>query len=416
MRIAKFLYHVFLILCGTGLFLSGHAATRAFSLKQLQQQLQDDGSTDNPMLTYLCGLTAADGFVMDRENGDVIIYGRVDENALPLHTQDFVVAMRNASMKYARFEDNTYYYHNPGCSIDPNPGVIAKLQDLSQRINAVTTVAGKDSALQAWHDICGQPQTVKVFGVPFESRFASIMVEADYLLKSITDGSYTLDVPGFTGLLPAIRGQMEEDVKAGKSISVGIAAMNRFWFYPGDYDFLYNSDMAGISSCPVELLTEAQYVNSSHDQLVGSGNADPAAAEYTQSFTQHWQELAAIEPLFAELEGLYRLTALAKLIEHYKAGEVTSLDYLLDEYELPEAQVPESLTGVSNIQRFEHTSETDDGSYTVVLWLPSCGGVGMDLEVSPKHLTQDIDGKLDVLKQRILKAKPKKDALFWDVN
>ncbi len=412
-----FILIVYMIAAGFTGPAASFAGTRAFSLTQFQDQWEQAGKdTDNAILLYLCGINRVDGFVTDAENQDVVVYGQVLEDRMPLYTNDFVIALRNAWMVYAELKDNTYYYSNPGCSIDPNAKVLAQLNELSQRLNSVTDAEAKDTVIEMWHDICKLPQTVRVFGIPFESRFASVMVDADYLLKRIVDGSFVPDVNGITGLLPAVKSQMETDIRVGNSITVGIASMNRFWFYPGDYQFSYDDQVAKIDDCPVTLLTESQYLHSSEKKLMGSGKADPMAEAFTNNFTSHYQELAETEPLYAELEELFRLVALAKLMEYYKLRNIVDMDYLLEQHAVGDTPVPKTLEGISRIERFEHTREIENGTETIKLWLPSCGGVGIDMEVGPDVLQKDIEGKLNTLKKRVLDARPQKDALFWDVE
>ena len=54
----------------------------------------------------------------------------MDASLPPLYFEDLVIALRNAWLRYARLEGNTRIYEDPGCSIDPEPAVLRKLQAL----------------------------------------------------------------------------------------------------------------------------------------------------------------------------------------------------------------------------------------------------------------------------------------------
>ena len=109
------------------------------------------------------------------------VFGKVDTTSPDLYLEDFVIALRNAWWKYASLKGYTYYYSAPGCSIDPNPKTIQKLQQVGGKI--LSTSGEVESSLKQWHAICSQPQKVRVLGIPFDSRFAKVMVDADYYMK-----------------------------------------------------------------------------------------------------------------------------------------------------------------------------------------------------------------------------------------
>ena len=105
---------------------------RAVSLSVLQNRLQQSQPAAGTM--KMAGLTSITGYVEDKSNQDLVLLGTTNASLPPLHTEDFVVALRYAFLKYAEFKDNTYYYSYPGCSIDPQPEVLAELQHVGDQI------------------------------------------------------------------------------------------------------------------------------------------------------------------------------------------------------------------------------------------------------------------------------------------
>jgi len=389
---------------------------RAFSINELQRQLENEKDADNiELLSMFCGLTRVDGYLLNK-NKELILFGRVDPHLPPLYTEDFVVALRNAWMKYADLRGDTYYYSNPGCSIDPDARVIKELNTKAQNLMNNASVEEIDKDIEQWHTICQKPQTVRVLGIPFDTRFGKVMVMADYLLKRLVDGSVDLGIEGFTSLVELTKQDLEKDIIENKSMSISVTSMNRFWFFPGENKYTYNDHMVNIEKSPVTVLTESQYLHSSEDSVVGTGKTDPYAEKFTSGFTQHYYDIAEKEPIFYELEALFRFVALAKILKHNNIDDTVTFDYLLNDYRVNLTTVKQTLPGISRIEKFEHRRDFEDSYEIIKLWLPSCGGVGIDIEVDNSKMVKDVEKKLNKLEKRILRTRPTENTLFWDVN
>ncbi|HPG39448.1 MAG TPA: DUF1598 domain-containing protein [bacterium] len=392
-------------------------AQRAFSLNELQKRLKTVNSPEiSKLLSLFCGITVVDGYILDKKNHDIVLFGRVDTRLPFMHTEDFVVALRNAWMKYAEFKDNTWYYSFPGCSIDPDPQVLGQLNTQTNELMKNQDIQAIDDQIGKWHDICAQPQTVRVLGIPFETHFGDVMVEADYLMKRLVDGSVEPAVDGFSSLMNLTKTKLEQAVIAGKTLNLGICSMNRFWFYPGENQYTYNDNTVSLSQCPITLLTESQYLHSSGKSLVGTGKTDSLAQEFASRFTLLYGDIAEKEPIYYELEALFRLVALAKVMNYNEIDKTVKLDYWLENFSVAEIKVAPTKKGLSRIEQFEHRRELEDSIEIIKLWLPTCGGVGIEIEANEQNMVRDTEGKLQELEEKILQSRPAEDALFWDVN
>jgi len=390
---------------------------RAFSLNELQKQLQKENDTEmSKLLSLFCGITSVDGYMLNEEKGELIIFGKINPHLPSIYTEDFVVALRNEWMKYAELKGDTYYYSNPGCSIDPDPRVINELNTKAQNLMNNTLVEKIDTDIEQWHSICQKPQIVRVLGIPFDTHFGDVMVAADYLLKRLVDGSVDLGIEGFTSLLELTKQDMEKDIIDNKPLSFSVTSMNRFWFFPGENKYSYDDNIVNIEQSPVTVLTESQYLHSSGTRVMGTGQTNPYAEKFTLSFTQNFYDIAEKESIFYELEALFRFVALVKIMKYNKVENTVNLDYLLNDYKVSTTKVKRTLPGISRIEKFEHRREYEDSYEIYKLWLPSCGGVGIDIEVDQSTLIKDIENKLNKLEQRILQSRPADNALFWDVN
>jgi hypothetical protein len=394
---------------------SGGGGGRAVSLKVLQQKLRECRGRGLPQhLVQFCGMTRILGYVVDKANRDVILVGEADETLPPLYLEDFVIALRNAWLKYAELRGNTYYYSNPGCTIDPAPRVMQKLDEIGSQIMKSSRSGAIEAALKQWEKICGSPQKVGVFGVPFHSRFAWVMVKADYDMKRLVDGSDVPDVPGFVSLSDIELGLARESILGGQPASISLASINRFWFYPGENLYLEDEGVVIIDKCEVKLLTEEEFLTGK-GEIAGTGRANPNAGRFAEIFTELYPEMADQRRIYRELENLFRFVALAKILKFKAPHEQIGLDidYLLEQFPIPTKTVAKYLPGISNVKHFEHTRDVPGGEQIYQLWLPSCGGVSINIEVDQSNFEKS---PLNAIRRKVLESKPSDDAPSWDYN
>ena len=391
---------------------------RAVSLKVLQEKAKEEcmAKAECPKnILELCGLKKIFGFVIDEKNRDLILVGKVDTTSSPpLYLEDFLVALRNAWWKYAPLRGNTYYYSAPGCSIDPNPKTLQRLQEVGDRI--LSGAGEMENTLQKWDTICGEPQTVRVLGIPFDTHFAKITVDADYYMKRLVNGSVSLAIDGFESLTDMTLNKAKEDVIQNRPISMPLSCLNRFWFFPGENRYVEDKGVVLIKKCQVKLLTEEEFLTK-RGQVAGTGQANPFAQRFSENFTTKYSEIAEKRQIYAELEGLFRFVALAKVMK-FQAAPLeadVNLGYLLNRYPIRRTYVNRTLPGLSHVKGFEHRHDFPGGYQIAQLSLPSCGGVSIDIRISKANFIRDKTGRLHELRQAVLKARPSSDVLYWDV-
>ena len=157
---------------------------------------------------FLGGLQRIDHVFVDPDGHDVVLSGPADELAVdasgaivgvttrrpPLHLEDLIVCLR--SIDAARNGGMT-------CSIDPTPEGLAALQALLRRQGAMGS--NPQATFTAMEKALG-PQRVTVGGVPADSRFARVLVAADYRMKRIGMGleeSGIEELPSYLAMMPA---------------------------------------------------------------------------------------------------------------------------------------------------------------------------------------------------------------------
>jgi hypothetical protein len=189
--------------------------------------------------------------------------------------------------------------------------------------------------------------------------------------------------------------------------------MNRFWFHPGANNYSYDEGIVRIDECRVILLTEAEHLTRSN-QITASGRIDPLAEKFCEQFSSRYGEIAEAEPIYYELEGLFRFVALARIMKHMQVREAVDLDYLIDGFQVPRTRVPDTLAGISHVKEFEHRRELQNGYEIFQLWLPSCGGVSISITMEEAELSRD--SHLGAVREKLLSARPSSDALVWEVS
>jgi len=384
----------------------------AISLRAFQDRLRECAGPEAypDDLLHLCGMTQIAGYLLDRENHDIVIFGPADPTQPPLHLEDFVVALRNVHDRYAQTgDDGTIHHEAPGCSIDPDPAVIYRLRRVMREANRAHRPRDRERLLEQWRQIGQAPQHVRILGVPHESRFAKIAVEADYYLKRVSNGTAELALDGFKSLTER-RLQVLREGPARHASEVPSLYLSRFWFAAGVTTYLEDQDVILLDACPVDLLTEEEFLNAQRE-IAGRGRSDPVAAAFAQDFTTRYQEIARLRPIYAELEGLFRAVALARLLKTTQAPSVAplSLGYLLQQHLLPTTSVSRCLPGITHIR----TETREERSARRIIWLSSCGGVDMDIHSRPRAASRQDRKRVMRLRAQVLKSRPSRGAVAW---
>jgi hypothetical protein len=174
---------------------------RMISLRALDEALRkliDEKQSIPDDIRYLAGLQRVQYIFIDPENRDIVLAGpaegwKVDNlgNVVGVTTgrpvmqlDDLVVALRSADEA-----------RNGGisCSIDPTPEGMQRLQ---QYLRTKSTIGNPSQTLRDYEQSLG-PQQISVTGVPAASRFASVLVAADYRMKRL---AMKMDEPPVRGL------------------------------------------------------------------------------------------------------------------------------------------------------------------------------------------------------------------------
>lgn len=356
--------------------LNKSAPLRKVSLKRWEQTAGQFHKAGKPLpsdVEHLAGLTSVQYLIFDPDQQDVILVGPAEpwkqtatgevvgakSNRPVLHGEDLIAALRYA---FAQKTVDPFI----GCSIDPTPEGMQRYATYMSRLGRMDRSRVKQ-IFSGMEQAMG-PQAVRLFGVDSSSRFALTMLAADYRLKRIALGHDPSPVKGVTNYLDL----------AAKRFRTGPQKQHRWWFQ-AKYDAIHETpdhlafELVGQG---VEVVTAPTI--SGQAQTAANPTASPQAEEFANSFTKHLPEIAAKQPIFAELQNLIGLAVVAELIAekhrqpsntaHWRPG------HLLDANACPvrEYFVPKQVPCIANYRLIRNRH-----------WLISVSG---GVQVSPDQL------------------------------
>lgn len=328
---------------------------RKISLNRLEKALASALESGKPVpaeMKYLAGLVRVENVFFYPDSGDIVIAGPaepygadpsgrvigLDSGAATIELQDLIVALR-------AFPAGSRTEARIGCSIDPTQEGLARLKEViaqaSRNGNAV--VANPKPYVDAMKNALGL-QNVTVSGVPAETHFAQVMVEADYRMKMLGIG---LEVA-------------PKDVKlksyVARASGNGSNALQRWWFVPNYECVKVTGDGNGMELVGqgVKLIGESEHVAADGSRK-GTGKVDGPSDGFAKNFTTEYPSIAARIPVYAQLKNVIDLAIAAAFIQEqgyygkagWTGGVFTSeADYPVETYHSPR-QVETAINAVS---------------------------------------------------------------------
>ena len=342
---------------------------RKISLKKLDAQVKEivDRSEYLPdTIRYLGGLTSIDTIIVVPEENDLLLVGpaegwRTDsagnivgkQSGLPiLMFEDFLTILRTSNRPGSR---------GITCSIEPTAETQAKLVRLHQQFSDLNA-QNADAYFAALEEAYGNCP-IAMNGVPASSRFARVLVAADFTMKRIALGlepSQIQNIPSYVSLV------------SGSRLNVS----PQFWLIPEYAKVTHDSKKMTWR------LSEPKIRASSR----GAVGTDRAALNWCSKMEENYAALAKVQPVFGELRNNMTLALAAALIhrENLLQKANCKLKILLDDTNLKliDHPVPKSVTYRSVKSR--------SGFSTVV----ACGGIEINPFGTVRNNVQ-LDSKID---------------------
>lgn len=378
---------------------------RKISLTRLEHAIVEghqQGRQITPEMLNLAGLTRLTHVFFYPDSGDVVIAGPAEgwvkdlsgrtrglESGRPvLELQDMVVALR----MFPPGGEHTVI----GCSIDPTEEGLARMQAFLRQIGGRATPADTQSIVDGLRTSLGL-QKVRILGVPPDTHFAQVMVEADYRMKLIGIG---LERPPI---------KMASYVDRATPSSVSRNALQRWYFTP-DYECVRVTD----DELAMQLVGEGVRLVGAHELVQGNGSrvrthsVDRASQAFTHTFTAKYPQLAAKSPVYAQLRNLIDMSIAAAFIQQqdYYGKADWTMSFFGDEANFP-------------VETYHAPREV--GTVVASRWkghqlmTPVGGGVNIQAwqALEPEKRLADDDGKLRETRREV-KIKLKNGQWWWD--
>ncbi len=380
-------------------------------LRLLLEQVEQDVGAGKPLTEqerYLAGLTRVKTIYLDDSSGDLILEGpgedkwevRADGTAIGaksgeplLQLDDFAVAWRNAN-------DGS---PPPSVSLEHRQESIQRMRDFIRGTPQPTTAAARADYTRRLQEAWGLQDAV-TGGVPTNTRFNKVMVDADWEMKRVSLGLAETGVKDF----PTYVDLEFKDLRR-RVLAEGVGARkpdggSRFWFFPAYTDFAHSEklDAVAIPDNPVQLLTESHFRNMAEGRQV---QQDPstAAKEFADAFTKQYAAVAEHAVIFGELRNLFDWVAVARLIRLIDAPRRLGWDmgYLRRGYPVNQLNVPGTMPGQVALRH----AEVKIAAGLASLVFPARGGVSID--VAPR-LARDRASLLESQRKTRLRDRPRR--------
>jgi hypothetical protein len=297
------------------------SALRKISLPRLEKQVQlrlAAGLPPSEAMQVLAGLQRIEYVFVYPDSGDLVLAGpagdwtldhearivSADSGRPVVRLDDLVVVLRQMT----RGGDGRF-----GCLINPRPEGLARVQQvLSRPAASLRTAAERAVWLEGLRTSVGT-QDIEVYGLDPATRAAAVMVEADYRMKLVGMGLEE-GTPGVLSYLDLI-----EIPPGGSPPPMSVLR----WWFTLDYDSLLTSEdrrAFAVRGQGLKVLSENELLTAT-GRRVHTGESDELNRRFAQSFTTHFEALAAKYPVYAELRNLADLALVAALMREEGLAE-----------------------------------------------------------------------------------------------
>lgn len=375
--------------------LAAHTDLRQVSLRAVAHEAAKYLKSGQPIpkeCALLAGLASVEYIILDEKNKDIRLAGPAEgwevtpegrevgrrSRRATIHLEDVATALRSVKQDWGEIM----------CSIDPRRDGLAAIQKVS--LGPLSGKKDADKGKETVRKTLGR-QSVRTGGVPDDSRFARVMVEADYMMKQMAIGEVV--VKGVSNHLDAvmIRHQNGEE-------SVGLAR----WWFVSDYAPLgvnASRTVFRIQGPHIKLLNEEMLLTRDGSRI-GKGD-DSKPDQFSQDFTAAFPDLETKFPSFSDLRNLYDLVLVATLLDQEGALDWLSDTVLLNEeaWPSPSHVVPREAEALAALS-FHRPTKSADGRRSQ-MYSVAYGGVSMRLMKIQFDTSKGIiDPKLDKLGDR----------------
>lgn len=324
------------------------APMRCVSLKGLianiQALNQDERNRLPDHVQYLAGLTRVRYVFVYPERNDLVLAGPAEgwmvdpagdivgthSGKAILHLDDLLVGLRMAASGPRG---------SASVSIEPTPEGQRALREYTRTLRSIGNPRKTLATIQERFG----PQQIILRGVSDTTRFARVLVAADYQLKRLAMGHDSAPVKGMPSFIAMVKSPRQ------------LKSMSPRWWITDNYEAIH-TDGAGLAwelrGAGLKVMTEDDFVTA-EGKRVGSGKVNPIAQRWADNMTAKMEDVAREMPIFAELRNCMDLSVVAALIVGENLPTKAGLDIgpLLDENAVVTGryQAPQTVPALANV-------------------------------------------------------------------
>lgn len=380
---------------------------RKVSLNRLEQAVMEKlkrGEKPTEEMNVLAGITRLQYVFFYPETNDLVIAGPAEPWALDpadrlrgVETGRPVIPLADLVVALRAFPPQGRDTSLVSVSIDPTKEGLANMQQFLSRLGGRAVPAQTRFISNGLRQSLGL-QTVSITGVPADTHFAEVMVEADYRMKLIGIGLERLDT------------KIKSYVEMTTPVAVSKNAMQR-WFFVPNYECVREAeDHLGMELVGNGVkLVGADEVVAADGTRMKAGKVDAAGTKFVRGFTELYPELAKEVPVYAQLRNCIDVVVAAAYIQkqdfYGQAG--WSMEVFGDEGSFPVR------TGNAPKQVETAVAAYWKGNR---LMTPIGGGVEIHarLAFSAEHKLYDEEGKVKAMRKETSVAGLKPGQWWWD--
>ncbi len=206
-----------------------------------------------------------------------------------------------------------------GCSINPRQEGMRELKAFVEKSQSKGPISSR--SVRGWTRQLQRKlglQDVQIYGVPATSRVARVLVEADYRMKLIGIGKLDggSEIPDYFELMTAAQ---ISDVSSLDALR---------WWMSVQCDSVLKSDDANafeIRGTSVLCQSENQFINNQGERIQ-TGTSEATNRKFASNFTEHYQQLASRDIIFADMQNIFDLAMVAALINKERLTESVNWD------------------------------------------------------------------------------------------
>lgn len=279
-------------------------------LIKLMNQATAEGQGPDETMQSLAGLTRVKYVFYYPETKDIVIAGPAEGW---VETPDGRLVGWNSGHPILQLEDLAVALRTfaPGgkqkslvyCSIDPTQEGLMQMQQFLSQMGRQIGPGDEQFIVEGLRESLGL-QVITVGGVPADTHFAQVLVEADYRMKLIGIG---LEEPPVN---------IASFVAMANPATLARNALQRWYFVP-DYQRIKVAEdglAAEFVGSGVKLVGEDEVVAADGDRS-GTASQSPASKKFTRSFTEKYNELAERAPVYGQLRNCVDLLVAAAFIQ-----------------------------------------------------------------------------------------------------